>query len=204
MDAISLAQLVVFMTAVSVAIITPGPAILACAQAAISRGWRATMPYALGLAVGASLWCLLSLLGLSVLFRAVPQLYVVVKVAGGLYLIWIAVQMLRHAGHVPEAADTGRSAPGFMAGLALNLSNPKPALFYGSMLLTVFPQLHGFAGPAVIYLAALACELTFYTLVTTLLSTAPARRAYLGAAKAIDRTAAALIGALGLTLIIRH
>ena len=60
------------------------------------------------------------------------------------------------------------------------------------------------AGPAVIYAAALTCELTFYSLVTTLLSTRAVQRRYVGARVWIDRIAAAMIGTLGLMLIIRH
>ena len=160
------------------------------------------MPYALGLAFGASLWCLASLAGLAVLFRAWPALYHGMKLVGGLYLLWVAVQMARAASGPPPAADApGR---GFWAGVALNLSNPKPALFYAAVVLSIFPRLHGLAGPAVIYAAALACELTFYSLVATLLSTAAVQRRYVGARAWIDRTAAVMIGALGLMLIIRH
>ena len=87
--------------------------------------------------------------------------------------------------------------------MALNLSNPKPALFYGSVILSIFPALQGGAS-LVIYLVALSVELSFYAAITALMATAPVRRRY-GAAKTwIDRIAGALIGALGLALMIRH
>lgn len=204
MDALSLAQIVVFASTVSVAILSPGPAIVACAQAAMARGRARTMPFALGLALGASLWCLLSLFGLSVLFRLLPQLFAALKVLGGVYLLWVAWKMWRHAADpLPGGAAVG-GGPGFWSGIALNLSNPKPALFYGAVLLSIFPRLHGVAGPVVVYAVALACELTFYTLVARLMSAGPMRRRYFGARTAIDRIAGGLIGMLGALLIIRH
>lgn len=203
MDAISPAALLAFVMTLGLAILSPGPAIIACTRSAAARGREAALPYSVGLAVGASLWCLFSLFGLSLLFRLVPQLFTALKLAGGLYLLWVAWAMWRHAADpLPPAAATG--GPGFWAGIALNLSNPKPALFYASVLLSLFPRLHGIAGPAVLYAVALAIELTFYVSVTTLMSTGPVRRRYFAAKAWIDRIAGALIGALGLTLILRH
>ncbi|MDO5620575.1 MAG: LysE family transporter [Paracoccus sp. (in: a-proteobacteria)] len=204
MDAVSLPQLWLFVTVLALAILSPGPAIIAASQSAVSRGRQASLPYAIGLAFGASLWGLAALFGLSILFKAVPQLYVGFKVAGGAYLLWVAWKMWHHAADpLPQAAATG-CGPGFWAGVMLNLSNPKPALFYAAVILSVFPALHGVAGPALVYATALAVELTFYLLVTSLMATGPIRRRYFAAKTLIDRTAAGLIGLLGLSLILRH
>lgn len=203
MDALSLAQFAVFVSVLAVAILSPGPSIIATSQSAFARGRKATLPYALGLAVGASMWCLAALFGLNILFSLVPQLYVGFKIAGGLYLLWIGWKMWRHAADPLPLADAG-TGPGFWSGIALNLSNPKPALFYSAVLLSVFPALHGFVGPAVVYLVSLSVELTFYTTVTMLMSAAPIRRRYFDAKLWIDRIAGGLISMLGLSLIIRH
>lgn len=202
MDAITLPQLLLFVGTLALAILSPGPAIIAASKSAAARGRAASMPYAMGLAFGASLWCLFALFGLTVLFHAVPQLYVAMKVAGGLYLIWIAIQMWRHAAD-PLAKDGETvTGPGFLQGLALNLSNPKPALFYAGIILSIFPTLHG-AATAAIYGVALSVELFFYAAVTTLMATGPVRRRYFAARTWIDRIAGALIGALGVSLILR-
>lgn len=203
MDAITLPALLAFVMTMGFAILSPGPAIIACTRSAAARGREAALPYALGLAVGASLWCLFSVFGLTLLFQLVPQLFTGLKIVGGVYLVWIAWKMWRHAEDpLPPAAAT--DGPGFWSGIALNLSNPKPALFYASILLSLFPRLHGVVGPAFIYAVALSVEVTFYITVTTLMSTGPVRRRYFAAKAWIDRIAGALIGALGLTLILRH
>ena len=203
MDAITLPQLALFVTTLGLAILSPGPAIIAASQSAAARGRRASMPYAMGLAFGASLWCLFALFGLTVLFRWMPSLFVALKVLGGVYLLWIAVQMWRHAADPLDRGAETLTGPGFARGVALNLSNPKPALFYSAVILSVFPSLHGVA-PVLVYAVALSVELWFYAAVTTLMSTGPVRRRYHGAKTWIDRLAGALIGALGLSLILRH
>ena len=129
MDGITLPQVVLFVSTMAVAILSPGPAIIAASKSAAARGRSASMPYGLGLAFGASLWCLFALFGLTVLFRIVPQLYLAMKLAGGAYLVWIAIQMWRHAADPLDKIGETAAGPGFLQGVALNLSNPKPALF---------------------------------------------------------------------------
>lgn len=202
MDGVSPAQLGLFVATLSVAILSPGPGIVAVSQAAFSLGRRDAMPYALGLAVGASAWCLLALTGLTVIFEAVPLALSAFHVAGGLYLLWIAAKMWRRAPDpLPEPAGAAR---GFAAGLALNLTNPKPGLFYASVLLSIFPDLRGLAASASVYAVALAVELTYYLTLAAVLSAPAIRARYFAAKPWIDRTAALLIATLGALLLLRH
>ena len=97
MAAITLPALGLFVTTLGVAILSPGPAIIAASRSAAARGRQASMPYAMGLAIGASFWCLFALFWLTVLFRVLPQSYTALRFLGGAYLIWIAIQMWRHA-----------------------------------------------------------------------------------------------------------
>ena len=203
MAAITLPALGLFVTTLGVAILSPGPAIIAASRSAAARGRQASMPYAMGLAIGASFWCLFALFGLTVLFRVLPQSYKVLRLLGGAYLFWIAIQMWRHAADPLAMEGESAAGPGFRQGLALNLSNPKPALFYAGVIMTIFPALST-PGAAVIYLVALSVEVCFYAAVTVLMATGPMRRGYRAAKTAIDRIAGTLIGALGLTLILRH
>ena len=203
MAAITLPALTLFVSTLALGILTPGPAIIAAARSAAARGRQASMPYALGLAIGASFWCLFALFGLTVLFRVLPQSYALLRLLGGAYLLWIAFQMWRHATEPMTIAEGLAGGPGFRQGLALNLSNPKPALFYAGVILSLFPVLSTW-GAAVVYLVALCVEVCFYAGVTVLMATDPMRRGYRAARTAIDRVAGTLIGALGLTLMLRH
>lgn len=200
MDGITLAQLALFAGSMTLAILSPGPAIIACIRAAAAHGARLVLPYALGLAVGASMWCVFALAGLVLLFELVPVLYVVLRVGGGLYLLWFAWNLWRHARDpLPPGARVG----GFISGLALNLSNPKPALFYSSLIVAIFPGAHAVAGSAVIYATALSTELFWYMTLTLAMASPPVRAAYFAAKTWIDRVAGAALGLLGLRLILR-
>lgn len=202
MDGVTPAQLGLFVATLSVAILSPGPGIVAVSHAAFSLGRRAAMPYALGLAFGASAWCLVALLGLTVLFEAVPLALTAFHLLGGAYLLWMAWKLWSHAADpLPDPGGAGR---GFAAGLALNLSNPKPGLFYASVLLSVFPDLRGFGASASVYAVALGVELAFYLTLAAVLSAAAIRERYFALKPWIDRGAALLIAALGLLLILRH
>lgn len=201
---ITFQQLVLFVGTLSVAILSPGPGIIAVSQSAFAMGRQRALPYAWGLAIGASLWCLAALLGLTVLFRVLPWTYTALKLLGGGYLIWVAWKMWRHAPDpLPDPAESGLGMT-FWGGMALNLSNPKPALFYSAVLLSIFPAALGLADKAAIYLTALSVEMAFYTALASLMALPLLRRRYYAAKFWIDRTAGAAIGLLGVSLILHH
>lgn len=86
------------------------------------------MIFALGLSAGLWVWGILAATGLGAVLQGSLALLPVLKVLGGLYLLWLALQSMRSA--VRPAGDAG-TAPivtggrWFMRGLVLNLSNPK-------------------------------------------------------------------------------
>ncbi|WP_134678865.1 LysE family translocator [Paracoccus ravus] len=196
-------QVIALVSALSLAILTPGPAIIATVQTAFAHGRARALPYGLGLATGASLWCVFALAGLAVLFKLHPSLFVTLKIFGGFYLLWFAYGLWRASTQpLPEAADGARK--GFWGGIALNLSNPKPALFYAALILSVFPEAMSAQRQGLIYAICLATELFWYALVAVLMSTAVMRKRYFGAKFWIDRAAAFAMAALGLMLIVKH
>ena len=82
MNSVSADQLVLFTATLAVAILSPGPGVIAVSQSAFALGRGRAMPYGWGLAFGASLWCLFSLLGLAMLFGLMPWTYTALKIAG--------------------------------------------------------------------------------------------------------------------------
>ncbi|MDO5641954.1 MAG: LysE family translocator [Paracoccus sp. (in: a-proteobacteria)] len=192
-----------FIGLITVALLSPGPAIVAAIQTSFSRGREVALPFGLGLAFGASLWCLFSLAGLALAFRAYPPLYHVVRILGGIYILWFAYGLWRAAeAPLPEAAEK-RFGRGFLGGVLLNLSNPKPALFYAALILKLFPGTLSLAQNAAIYATALATELFWYGAVTLTMSAGPMRLRYFGAKFWIDRIAAIALFVLGALLIIK-
>ncbi|WP_225972889.1 LysE family translocator [Paracoccus jeotgali] len=190
--------------AMTLAILSPGPAIISAIQTAFSRGREVAMPYGMGLAFGASLWGAFALAGLAVVFALHPELYRGVKLLGGLYLLWMAQGLWRAATQpLPDAAEK-RFGRGFFGGVLLNLSNPKPALFYSALLLSLFPGPLTLGRQASIYATALTTELFWYAAVVTAMSTVAMRRRYFDAKFWIDRIASVALGLLGLALIFNN
>lgn len=199
---VSVAELSLFVATLSVAILSPGPGVIAVSQGAFSLGRRHALAYGWGLAAGASVWCLFALLGLTALFRVAPWTLVIMKVLGGAYLAWIGIRMWRHAADPLPDPSAGRGM-GFGAGLVLNLANPKPALFYSAVLLSIFPAALSLADKGAIYAVALSVELFFYTALASLMALPLLRRGYFASKFWIDRAAGLAILALGLSLILR-
>lgn len=198
---ITAAQMSVFVATLSAAILSPGPGVIAVSQGAFALGRRRALVYGWGLAIGASVWCLVALLGLTALFRAAPWTLILLRLAGGAFLLRIGWSMWAHARDpMPDAA---RARMSWTSGAVLNLSNPKPALFYSAVLLSIFPPVLGPADKGVIYAVALSVELFFYTALASLMALPALRRGYAASKFWIDRGAGLAIALLGLSLILR-
>ena len=98
-------QMGIFVATLSAAILSPGPGVIAVSQGAFALGRRRALTYGWGLAIGASVWCLVALLGLTALFRVAPWTLILLKLLGGAYLIRIGILMGIHASDpMPDAA----------------------------------------------------------------------------------------------------
>src|SRR3982751_3024481 len=120
----------IFLGVVLVAVVMPGPAMLAIAGHAVERGPRATMPVVAGNAVGAMAMMGVSVAGLAAFLAAAPGALTVLRLLGAAYLLWAGIRSFR-GGDV--RASAGRGA-GVMRGLMIALSNPAGLIFYGAVL----------------------------------------------------------------------
>lgn len=195
---ISAAQLALVLGAQAVALSTPGPALISIIQKAIGQGRGAALRFGAGLAFGATSWIIASMLGLGLILHRFPQVFAGMTLIGGGYLIYVAVQMWRFA---DAPLDEMPTQDGFWAGYRLNVSNPKPILFFSSLFLVVFPDPFTLQSGAVVYLSMLALELSFFALVALTLTTPTIRTCALRAKPMIDRLAALIIAALGIWLL---
>ena len=117
-----------FLTATLVFAAFPGPAILFAVAQTMSRGRRGGILAALGLALGGLAHVGAAAAGLSVIFEHSPDLFMIVKLAGAGYLIWLGIQMIRSRsmGQVPMlAAKSSRRV--FAESVVVELINPKTA-----------------------------------------------------------------------------
>ncbi|WP_310610430.1 LysE family translocator [Limnohabitans sp.] len=116
---------------------TPGPDNLMVLSVGMSRGKRAGMAFGLGCALGCLSHTALAVVGVSALVAASPVAFLLLKITGGVYLVGLGVQALRHAGGATIDADQASEVSLqrlFAKGLLANAINPKVVLFFLSFL----------------------------------------------------------------------
>lgn len=192
--------------ALTVGAVSPGPSFVLVARTAVAVSRRDGLAAALGMGVGGVVFCALALLGLHALLAAVPALFVALKVAGGVYLVYLGVRIWRGAAQpvaMPDAAPaTGRGVGrSFGFALATQVSNPKTAVVYASIFAALLPAEPPLWVTAALPPAVFAIEAGWYALVALAFSAGRPRAAYLRSKAWIDRTAGAVMGMLGVRLI---
>jgi threonine/homoserine/homoserine lactone efflux protein len=134
---ISPEQFAGFLGAALLITISPGPDNLMVLSVGMSRGRRQGMAFGLGCALGCLSHTLLATLGVSALIAASPLAFGLLKIFGGLYLIWLGLGALRSRGgaHVDKTGLPDESLLRlFGKGLFANSINPKVVLFFLSFL----------------------------------------------------------------------
>ncbi len=126
-----------FLLAAVLITASPGPDNLMVLSMGISKGRRQGIAFGLGCALGCLSHTLLAVIGVSALIAASPAAFTLLKIGGGLYLVWLGVQALRSTGNARlGAAQTGDPSllRLFMKGMLANAINPKVVLFFLSFL----------------------------------------------------------------------
>jgi len=184
------------------AVASPGPStVLVIQTAAVSR--RSGLIAAFAMMLGAVAWAAAALYGLQALFAQFAWLYRVFQIAGGLFLIYLAVMIWRHARDpLPEITSITRGSDWqvFTRALLLQLSNPKIMVFFGSIFLSLLPQnLPAWMDATVLAIVAVN-EFTWFALLALLFSGGAARAFYRRAKLWLDRVMGGVLGLLGLRL----
>ncbi len=133
----STGSLIAFLITTAVFAYIPGPAMLYAAAQTMARGRWSGLMAALGIHIGGYMHVAAAAAGLSVLFHAVPTLYLAVKLAGAAYLIWLGISLFRAKtpghGAFPQAhGKSGRRA--LLESIIVEILNPKTAIFFVAFL----------------------------------------------------------------------
>jgi threonine/homoserine/homoserine lactone efflux protein len=140
------AVLLAYSLACFVLFITPGPDMSFFLAKTVAGGRRAGMAAMAGAMAGCCVHTLLAALGLSALLAASVTAFTILKVVGAMYLLWLAVDAVRHGSALtikngaPAPASVRRT---FLMGVGINLTNPKVVLFF----VTFLPQFVDAADP---------------------------------------------------------
>jgi threonine/homoserine/homoserine lactone efflux protein len=183
---------------------SPGPAVLMTARTGMTEGFLTGLWVAVGVALGAVFWAIAALFGLAVLFKFAPALLWGYKIAGGLYLIWIAWQMWSHAKEPLDMAPSGdiarNRASAFRLGLVTNLANPKPAVFFGAVFVGTVPPGTSLPWIAALLVMVFLNEAICNAAVARAFSFNTPRRIYTRLKTGIDRSFGSILAILGVKI----
>ena len=185
-----------------VVLVTPGANVLVVSSLAAGGARRSACFAALGVTAVAGIWSALAALGVHAVFSAHPSLRLALQVAGGLYLVYVAIRLWRSG--VPGGGAGALAMSPFAAfrlGFLTNIMNPKSALFFGSVFATALP-----AQPAGALLAAavalvLCNALAWHLFLAFAFSRPRVQAAYARRRAGLGRVAAVLVGAFGARLV---
>lgn len=187
-----------------VAAASPGPAVLMTARVGVTEGFRTALWLAVGISIGAVFWAAAALFGLALLFKAAPALLWGYKIAGGLFLIWIAWQMWSHAAEPlrANAPDSPMRSPwsAFRLGLVTQLSNPKPAIFFGAVFVGTLPPGTSLPWIMALLVMVFANEFLCNIVVARAFSFERTRTSYARMKSTIDRCFGGILAVLGVKI----
>ncbi|MEO0703636.1 MAG: LysE family transporter [Pseudomonadota bacterium] len=179
---------------------SPGPATVMTIRTSAKQGLRAGLIFAFGLSIAIVIWASAALAGLSLVFQVAPWLQTALRVMGGLFLIWIGIQIFRHA-HAPlvapgEVANQSGMAL-FRLGVFTNLANPKALAYFAAVFTGILPVNPTLLDAALILAIVFSVELVWYALVALVFAQPSARRAYARAKGWVDRLFGTIVAGLG-------
>jgi threonine/homoserine/homoserine lactone efflux protein len=188
-----------FLGVAALVIVTPGQDTALTIRNTLARGRRGGVQTAVGVSLGQLVWAVSASVGLAALLSASEPAFLVLRLAGAAYLLYLGITALRAAftrsPELPHERPRRRGSP-LLQGLLSNLGNPKMAVFFTSLLPQFAP--HG-SFATLLALGAVFCTMTLLWL--TLYAAVVARAGLLlrpRVRRALDAVTGTVLVALGL------
>ncbi|SBW12948.1 Lysine exporter protein LysE/YggA [uncultured Alphaproteobacteria bacterium] len=201
----TLPNLLVVLSIFTVGVASPGPATLMIAGTAMARGRAPAIALSCGVVLGSMVWACVAALGFVAALRASAMLFGGLKLAGGAYLIVLAVKSWRSAAtpnrSAPRATGSGSLRRCFAQGLLLHLTNPKAPLVW---LATLSAGVGEDAPAAFLTTAILICAVVatgVFVGYACLFSARAAAQAYLSIRRPVDALLGFLFGAAAVKIL---
>ncbi|WP_281708970.1 LysE family translocator [Phaeobacter italicus] len=195
-----------FLLTAFVVVLAPGTGVLYTIALGLGQGRRAAIWAALGCTAGIVPHLAAATLGLAAVLHTSAVLFQAVKIAGVLYLLYLAWQMLRSDGALSLSAERRAQDGGIKIakrGALINVLNPKLSVFFLALLPPFLSGAPDTATQEMVLLGGIFMAMTFAVFVLYGLFAAQARRMILGSdtvIKWLNRSFAALFGALAARL----
>lgn len=193
----------IFLVGVS----SPGPNVLAIIGSSMNDGRRFGVSLALGVAAGSLTWGILTALGLSALLSAYAPALMLIKIAGGIYLLWLASKAFRSAisnYDLDASTSVALQKPLYqyaLSGYIIQMSNPKAALAWIATISVGLkadaPLWVAFSIVLGIFVLSIICHVLYALLFSTPIMVS----AYSKARRYVQATLGAFFGVAGLGLL---
>ena len=192
------------------ALISPGPDFVILVKSAVKNERRKAIGVALGIAIANALYIALCLIGVGAFLASSVYIMIGLKVAGGLFLIYLAVQALQakksdYASlsaqvNIKEKQETTFFKE-FIIGFMSGILNPKNILFYLSLFTVVLTKDVSFTFKVMLGVWMTSVVFIWDSVIVFLLSGDNARRRFTKFSYYIDKVTGAILGAVGFTII---
>jgi threonine/homoserine/homoserine lactone efflux protein len=194
------------------ALLSPGPDFVLVVKSAIRNEGKNAIGVALGIASANALYIGLCLIGVGAILAASVTVMIVLKVIGGLFLIYLAVQALRASkssynnldmadAHTHSNAVKATFFKEFITGFMSGILNPKNLLFYLSLFTVVLTPEVGFAFKLGLGIWMTAIVFLWDLSIIFLLSTPKVRGKFTKLAYYIDKVTGAILGLIGFAIV---
>lgn len=202
-----------------IAVASPGPDFLAVLRTSATLGRRRGLFVAVGVASGITVWVLLALTGLSVVFARYEGAYRLVRYLGAAFLIAYGLSIAWKTRRTsPDDADTrtaaGAASPdatlttsrevsavaAFRLGLLTNLANPKALVFFGALLASLIPHGASFVVRAEVLTAIVSVALAWFAAVAWVAGHEKVAGGYRRLSRRIDAAVGGAFAVVGVSL----
>lgn len=191
----------------SLNMISPGPNILAVIGTSMSAGRRSGLALAAGVAGGSFCWAALTAVGLSALLVTYANALLVIKIAGGCYLLWLAYKAFRASFSDVDPSfralkGTTQTPSAFaVQGLIIQMTNPKAALAWVAIMSLGMQQDAPVWVALVLVFGLSGLSLLGHCFYAVAFSTEPVQRAYAKGRRWFQRILGAAFGYAGFSLL---
>jgi threonine efflux protein len=189
-----------------VAFISPGPDFFLVSSLAMKRGRLSGFASGAGVSLGVMMGAMLAVLGLGYVMAQIAWLLTMIKIIGGLYLMYLGYQLWKSSLHNPKDGEqnfvVSKKKNPFVMGFVTNITNPKALAFNTSVFaLAINPDTNLLTLVAIVVMMG-CLSLMWFSCVSFGLSTTRVQKSYMRFSKWIDRVAGTFLALFGFKLLL--
>lgn len=193
----SITAFLTYAIALGIAGIIPGPGVAALVGRALGSGFQKSLPMLMGIILGDIVYLTFAVAGLALIAKTFAGVFVIVKIGGACYLLYLAYQFWVHGikpTNVNKGAGKREGIATFLAGFAVTMANPKTIIFYIALLPSVI-NIASVTLDAYFALAAITAVVLFMVLSPYILLASKARETFKNekSLKIMGRSAATIL-----------